>query len=234
MQIFSSERNCETRATLPQLNSPQQLNFRLSAGISCFHPLYIRTYVRDKYACGNFGEIGAITIVIYSPRGRRICFPKSRNILERSRLTSNNFSTIFRFCKFGIEARMLIKSERSGWMIKRFRLTRILQGIIVFYSHVNVNVAVGKFVNFDFKHFLNLEFNFSFPFRNLTSRRNKFGRISISIELHCFCRSFHLAIHVNEKSVTKSDIKIKSSFRSYLIYPTKNHDGDIIIYYSKK
>lgn len=114
MQIFSSERNCETRATLPQLNSPQQLNFRLSAGISCFHPLYIRTYVRDKYACGNFGEIVAITIVIYSPRGRRICFPKSRNILERSRLTSNNFSTIFRFCKFGIEARMLIKSERSG------------------------------------------------------------------------------------------------------------------------
>lgn len=134
-------------------------------------PLY--TYVRDKYACGNFGEIVAITIVIYSPRGRRICFPKSRNILERSRLTSNNFSTIFRFCKFGIEARMLIKSERSGWMIKRFRLTRILQGIIIFYSHINVNVVVEKFVNFDFKHFLNLEFNFSFPFRNLTSR-NKF------------------------------------------------------------
>lgn len=66
-------------------------------------------------------------------------------------------------------------------LIKRFRLTRILQGIIIFYSHINVNIAVEKFVNFDFKHFLNLEFNFSFLLRNLTSRRNKFGRISISI-----------------------------------------------------
>lgn len=113
MQIFEREK-LQNTCHSPQLNSPQQLNFRLSAGISCFHPLYIRTYVRDKYACGNFGEIVAISIVIYSPRGRRICFPKSRNILERSRLTSNNFSTIFRFCKFGIEARMLIKSERSG------------------------------------------------------------------------------------------------------------------------
>lgn len=97
MQIFSSERNCETRATLPQLNSPQQLNFRLSVGISCFHPLYIRTYVRDKYACGNFGEIVAITIVIYSLRMEEDLFPEVQKYLGAIEVNLEQFLNNFPF-----------------------------------------------------------------------------------------------------------------------------------------
>lgn len=179
--IFEREK-LQNTCHSPQLNSPQQLNFRLSVGISCFHPLYIRTYVRDKYACGNFGEIVAITIVIYSLRMEEDLFPEVQKYLGAIEVNLEQFLNNFPFLQVWNRS----KDAYQKWtiwvnLIKRFRLTRILQGIIIFYSHINVNIAVEKFVNFDFKHFLNLEFNFSFLLRNLTSRRNKFGQISISI-----------------------------------------------------
>lgn len=114
--------------------------------------------------------------------GGSACFPKPRNIFERSRLTSS-IPTIFRFWKFGIDKRAKVN------LIKGSRSTRNREFCKVsYYSFLfslAINVAVGKFVNFEFKlpHFfksflhteriqLLIPFLF-FPFCNLISRRNK-------------------------------------------------------------